>query len=125
MARERIHLVPRWRQRVLFPPLDINRPVWVDDPGFDIDDHIRRVALAAPGGPSQLADRIGEFHSQQLDREKPLWEMYLIEGLENGYQAVLTKTHHAMLDGIGRSEEHTSELESRVDLVCRLLLEKK
>ena len=101
LTESRIHLVPRWRQRALEPPLGIHRPVWVDDPGFDIDDHLRRVAIAKPGGPSQLADRVGELHSQQLDREKPLWEMNLIEGLENGYQAVLTKTHHAMLDGVG------------------------
>jgi WS/DGAT/MGAT family acyltransferase len=101
LTESRIHLVPRWRQRVLDPPLGIGRPVWVDDPGFDVDDHIRRVAVAAPGGPAQLAERVGEIHSQQLDRAKPLWEMNLIEGLENGYQAVLTKTHHAMLDGVG------------------------
>src|SRR2546426_9773623 len=68
MTRERIHLVPRWRQRVLFPPLDIHRPVWVDDPDFDIDNHLQRVAVAAPGGPAQLAARIRELHSQQLDR---------------------------------------------------------
>src|SRR5438094_2200890 len=101
LTESRIHLVPRWRQRVLDPPLGIGRPVWADDPGFDVDDHIRRVAVAPPGGPAQLAERIGELHSQQLDREKPLWEMYLIEGLENGHHAVFTKTHHAMLDGVG------------------------
>jgi diacylglycerol O-acyltransferase len=101
LTESRIHLVPRWRQRVLFPPLDINRPVWADDPGFDPEDHIKRVAVAAPGDPSRLADRVGELHSTQLDRDRPLWEMYLIEGLENGHQATFTKTHHAMLDGIG------------------------
>src|SRR5438093_10141230 len=87
LAEERVRLVPRWRQRVMFPPLDVGRPVWTDDPGFSLDDHLKRVAVAAPGGPSQLADRVGELHSQQLDRDKPLREMYLIEGLENGYQA--------------------------------------
>ena len=101
LTESRIHLVPRWRQRVLFPPLNVGRPVWTDDPGFDVGDHLKRVAIAAPGGPSQLADRVGELHSQQLDRDKPLWETYLIEGLEHGYQAVFTKTHHAMLDGVG------------------------
>jgi WS/DGAT/MGAT family acyltransferase len=101
LAESRIGQVPRWRQRVLFPPFNSGRPVWADDPNLDVEDHLRHVAVAPPGGPRQLADLIGELHSQQLDREKPLWEMSLIDGLQDGYQAVLTKTHHAMLDGVG------------------------
>src|SRR5437588_215032 len=101
LAESRINRVPRWRQRVAFPPFNSGRPVWVDDPNLDLGDHLRHVAVAPPGGPRQLADLIGELHSQQLDRKKPLWEMNLIDGLQDGYQAILTKTHHAMLDGVG------------------------
>src|SRR5438105_12108199 len=101
LAESRVRRVPRWRQRVVFPPLQSARPVWADDPNLDLDDHLRHVAVAPPGGPRQLADLIGDLHSQQLDRDKPLWEMNLIDGLEGGHQAVLPKTHHAMLDGVG------------------------
>src|SRR6266480_3828403 len=75
--------------------------LYLEEPHLDLGDHLRHVAVAPPGGPRQLADLIGELHSQQLDREKPLWQMNLIDGLQDGYQAILTKTHHAMLDGVG------------------------
>jgi diacylglycerol O-acyltransferase / wax synthase len=100
MCEERIPLIRRWRQRVVFPPFDAARPGWVDDPHFELGFHLRRAALPKPGGAEQLAELTGEIQSMPLDRDRPLWEMYLIDGLEDGYQAVLTKTHHAMLDGV-------------------------
>ncbi|MGH2709956.1 MAG: WS/DGAT/MGAT family O-acyltransferase [Actinomycetota bacterium] len=100
LIQDRIHLVPRFRQKAVFPPLGLGRPVWVDDQDFDVDFHLRRAALPAPGGRKELADFVQRVHSRPLDRSKPLWEMYFIEGLEDGYVAVLSKTHHAMIDGI-------------------------
>ena len=100
LIEDRIHLVPRFRQKAVFPPFGLGRPVWVDDQDFDVDFHLRRAALPAPGGKKELADFVQRVHSRPLDRSKPLWEMYFIEGLEDGYVAVLSKTHHAMIDGI-------------------------
>jgi WS/DGAT/MGAT family acyltransferase len=96
----RLHLVPRFRQKVLFPPFSLARPVWVDDPGFDVTFHIRRAALPAPGGRRELIDQVQRVISRPLDRTKPMWELYLIEGMEGGMVALLTKVHHAMIDGI-------------------------
>ncbi len=107
----RIASVPRFRQRVLFPPFDVARPVWAEDPGIDIEYHVRRVAVPRPGGPRQLAALTAQLHSQQLDRTRPLWEMYLVEGLEDGHQALLTKTHHAILDGAGGMDAAASLLD--------------
>lgn len=100
MLKQRIHLVPRFRQKVEHVPLRMGRPVWVDDPNFDLSFHMRRAALPAPGGVRELADYIQRVHSRPLDRTKPLWEMYFIEGLEDGHVAVLTRSHHAMIDGM-------------------------
>src|SRR5438552_1969516 len=96
----RLHLVPRFRQKVVFPPGNLGRPVWVDDEDFDIEFHLRRAALPAPGGRRELADYVQRVHSRPLDRNRPLWESYFIEGLEDGLVAILTKVHHAMIDGI-------------------------
>jgi diacylglycerol O-acyltransferase len=101
LITERIHLVPRFRQKVAAPPFGAGRPVWVDDQDFDLSFHLRRTALPSPGGRRELAEFIQRVHSRPLDRTKPLWEMYLIEGLEDGYVAVLSKSHHAMIDGMG------------------------
>jgi diacylglycerol O-acyltransferase len=100
LISERIHLVPRFRQRVVVPPFGAGRPVWVDDRDFDLSFHLRRTALPSPGGRRELAEFVQRVHSRPLDRTKPLWEMYLIEGLEDGYVAVLSKSHHAMIDGV-------------------------
>jgi WS/DGAT/MGAT family acyltransferase len=100
LIKERIHLVPRFRQKVLFVPFGLGLPVWVDDQHFDFDFHLRRAALPAPGGRRELADYIQRVVSRPLDRSKPLWEMYFIEGLEDGHVAVLSKVHHAMIDGM-------------------------
>ncbi len=96
----RLHLAPRFRQRVVFPPVPLSRPRWVDDERFDPDFHIRRAALPSPGGRRQLTDYVQRVISRPLDRSKPLWELYLIEGLEGGRAAILTKIHHAMVDGV-------------------------
>jgi len=98
--RMRLHLVPRYRQRLAVPPAGTGRPLWVDDPTFNIEYHVRHSALPAPGDEDQLLALAGRIFSQQLDRARPLWELWLIEGLENGGFALLSKTHHAMIDGI-------------------------
>jgi diacylglycerol O-acyltransferase / wax synthase len=96
----RLHLVPRYRQRLAFVPLGQGRPRWVDDPHFNLRYHIRSTALASPGSERQLKDLAGRVFSQQLDRDKPLWELWLVEGLGDDRFAVLSKTHHALVDGI-------------------------
>jgi diacylglycerol O-acyltransferase / wax synthase len=98
--RERLHLVPRYRHKLASTPLDSGRPVWVDDPDFNLEYHIRHTALPAPGGWEQLCALTARIFSQQLDRTKPLWEMWLIEGLEDDRVALITKTHHSLIDGI-------------------------
>jgi diacylglycerol O-acyltransferase / wax synthase len=96
----RLPLVPRYRQRLAFVPLGQGRPCWVDDPHFNLRYHVRSTALASPGSERQLKDLAGRVFSQQLDRDKPLWEVWLVEGLEDDRFAVLSKTHHALVDGI-------------------------
>lgn len=96
----RIHLVPRLRQKVRMVPGNVALPVWVDDPRFDLELHVRRAALPAPGGRRELADLVGRVLSTPLDRTRPLWELWFLEGLEGGEVATLLKVHHAMIDGI-------------------------
>src|SRR3984957_4914219 len=98
--RRRLHLVPRYRHKLAFTAVDSGRPVWVDDPDFNLEYHVRHSALPAPGGMDQLQDLTARIFSQQLDRTKPLWEMWLIEGLEDNRFALITKTHHSLIDGI-------------------------
>src|SRR4051794_34905383 len=98
--RSRLHLVPRYRQRLAVPPLETGRPLWVDDPSFTLDYHLRHTALPAPGSEAQLRAMAARIVSQQLDRERPLWELWLVEGLEDGRFALISKTHHALLDGV-------------------------
>src|SRR3954451_23173003 len=97
---ERLHLVPRYRQKLAFIPWSQGRPKWVDDPTFNISYHVRATALPPPGSEEQLKALAGRVFSQRLDRDKPLWELWLVEGLEGGRFAVLAKTHHALVDGI-------------------------
>jgi diacylglycerol O-acyltransferase len=96
----RLHLVPRYRQKLGFVPLGQGRPRWVDDPHFNLRYHVRISALPAPGSEEQLRAMAGRVFSQQLDRDKPLWEIWLVEGLEGGRFAILSKTHHALIDGV-------------------------
>ncbi len=96
----RLHLVPRFRQKLRFVPLSQGRPVWVDDPHLNLDYHVRRTALPAPGSEEQLRNLASRIFSQQLDRTKPLWELWLVEGVEGGRFSIVGKSHHALVDGI-------------------------
>ena len=80
--------------------MHLGLPVWVDDPGFELDYHVRRSALPAPGSDAQLRELVGRLMSRQLDRARPLWEIYLVEGLSDDRFAIVTKIHHAMVDGL-------------------------
>jgi WS/DGAT/MGAT family acyltransferase len=104
MVGAKLGLVPRYRQVVKFVPFDLGRPVWADDPHFNIEYHLRHTALPAPGGESELRKLVGRVMSQQLDRSKPLWEIWVVEGLEDGRWAMLAKTHHAMVDGVAGTD---------------------
>jgi len=99
----RLHLMPRLRQRISYTPVE-GHPVWVDDEHFNIRYHVRHTSVPRPGDERQLKRVIGWINSQQLDRGKPLWEMWIIEGLSEGRFALVTKTHHCMVDGISGSD---------------------
>jgi WS/DGAT/MGAT family acyltransferase len=101
IIRSRIKLVPRYRQRLRGVPARIANPVWVDDERFDVTYHVRRSGLPRPGNDDQLRDLVARIMSRRLDRDRPLWEMYLVEGLERNRLAIITKSHFAMVDGIG------------------------
>jgi WS/DGAT/MGAT family acyltransferase len=96
----RLHLVPRYRQRLAFVPFGQGRPVWVDDPHFSVAYHVRHTALPGSGSEDQLMRMTGRVFSQALDRSRPLWEVWLVEGLSDSRFALLSKTHHALVDGI-------------------------
>jgi diacylglycerol O-acyltransferase / wax synthase len=98
--RGRLHLVPRYRQKLAFPPLETGRPVWADDPNFNLEYHVRHTALPEPGSEEQLLLMAARVFSQRLDRSKPLWETWFVEGLEDNRFALISKTHHALIDGI-------------------------
>jgi len=97
----RLSLVPRYRQKIVHMPLGTGRPLWVEDPSFSLGYHVRHTALPAPGSEAQLLTLTSRIVSQRLDRTKPLWEMWLVEGLADGRWAIISKTHHAMIDGVG------------------------
>ena len=96
----RLGRVPRYRQKLAFPPLETGRPFWVDDPTFNLDYHVRHTALPKPGSDDQLRQLVGRIFSQRLDRSKPLWEIWIVQGLEGGRFALISKTHHALVDGV-------------------------
>ena len=98
--QSRLHLVPRYRQRLAFVPLNQGRPVWVDDPHLNVRYHVRHTALPKPGGDAQLKRLASRVFSQALDRSRPLWELWLVEGLAGDHFALLSKTHHALVDGV-------------------------
>ena len=100
LIEQRISLVPRYRQKIKSVPGHLANPVWVDDTEFDLGYHVRRSALPRPGSDTQLRELVARVQSRPLDRNRPLWEMYLVEGLADGRFAVIQKTHHAMVDGI-------------------------
>ena len=115
LIEKRIHLVRRFRQKVVGVPFNIGRPVWVDDQAFDLDFHVRHSALPSPGTRDQLAESIQRIASRPLDRSKPLWELYFFEGLEDGHVAVFTKVHHCMIDGISGIDIATILLDFTVE----------
>ncbi len=96
----RLHLVPRYRQKLATPPLDTGRPVWIDDPHFNLAYHVRNTALPPPGEEDALLNLCARIFSQRLDRSKPLWELWLVEGFKDGGFALVSKTHHAVVDGV-------------------------
>lgn len=100
MMRARLHLVPPFRRKLAPVPFNLHHPVWVEDASFDLDYHIRRIGCPAPGTEKELADLVGDVASRPLDRTRPLWEMYIVEGLQNGYVASVAKMHHATIDGV-------------------------
>jgi WS/DGAT/MGAT family acyltransferase len=99
-VRGRLHLVPRYRQKLATPPLETGRPLWVDDQSFNLEYHVRNTALPAPGSEEQLLRLAARIASQQLDRSKPLWEMWVVEGLEGDRFGLISKTHHSLVDGV-------------------------
>ncbi len=101
---DRIQLVPQFRRRLVEVPLQLDHPAWVDDPDFDLGWHIRRIGVPPPGGLAELAFVVSELIATQLDRSRPLWEVWVIEGLANGQVAVLSKAHHAAIDGVAGTE---------------------
>jgi diacylglycerol O-acyltransferase len=104
LIADRLPLLPPLRWRLYEVPLGLDYPYWVDDVDFDLDFHVRELALPAPGSHAQLAEQVARIVSRPLDRSKPLWELYLISGLESGHTAMLTKIHHAVIDGISGAE---------------------
>jgi diacylglycerol O-acyltransferase len=104
LVRERLPLLPPLRWRLAEVPLHLDYPYWIDDADFDLDYHVRELALAAPGTDRQLAAQVARIHSRPLDRRRPLWELYVIQNLPDGNVAVLSKIHHALIDGISGAE---------------------
>ncbi len=95
----RIHLVPPFRRRLVEVPLGLHNPVWIEDPDFDLDFHLRRAALPSPGGSEELAAFVADLAGRPIDRARPLWQIWMVEGLENGHVALVSKIHHALIDG--------------------------
>ncbi len=104
MVAERLPLAAPFRRRLVEVPFKLSHPLWVEDPDFDLDYHVRRAALPAPGGTKELEDFVAQVVGLPLDRERPLWEMYIVEGLEGGRVATVTKMHHAAIDGVSGAE---------------------
>jgi diacylglycerol O-acyltransferase / wax synthase len=98
--RSRLHLVPRFRQKLAHPPVPTGRPFWIDDPAFNLEYHVRHSALPSPGSEEQLRNMAARVFSQKLDRTKPLWELWMVQGLTRKRFAIVTKTHHALVDGV-------------------------
>jgi diacylglycerol O-acyltransferase / wax synthase len=104
MIAGKLDQTPRYRQKVRFVPLAFGSPVWVDDPYFNLDYHVRHTAIPAPGGEDQLRQMAGRVFSQHLDRGRPLWEIWVVEGLSEGRWALLSKVHHCMVDGVAATD---------------------
>jgi WS/DGAT/MGAT family acyltransferase len=123
LMEQRLPLVPRYRQKVMTVPGRLARPVWIDDTDFDLTYHVRRSALPKPGNSEQLRDLVARLMSRPLDKTRPLWEAYLVEGLARGHVALITKTHQAMVDGVRTIDigqvilDHTPQMSENTDEV--------
>src|SRR5947209_6352993 len=117
-VQAKLHMVPRYRQKVRFPPLRVGPPVWIDDPHFNLDYHVRHTALAAPGGEDELRTLVGRVMSQQLDRARPLWEMWVVGGLGGERWALISKTHHCMVDGVSATDLLSVLLDAEREPAC-------
>ncbi|MGZ8765891.1 MAG: WS/DGAT/MGAT family O-acyltransferase, partial [Acidimicrobiia bacterium] len=115
LITDKLHLIPRYRQRVRTVPFELGRPIWVDDPHFDLEYHLRHTALPKPGDDATFCRLMGRLMSRPLDRERPLWETWLVEGLEGGNWALVFKIHHCMVDGIAGVELLTVLLDLEPD----------
>jgi WS/DGAT/MGAT family acyltransferase len=115
MIEGKLALVEKYRKVVQFVPLNLGRPVWVDDPHFNLEYHVRHTALPAPGGDAELRRLIGRVMGQQLDRHRPLWELWMVEGLDDGEWAIMSKVHHCMVDGVSGTELLTVVLDADPD----------
>jgi diacylglycerol O-acyltransferase len=104
VTAERLHLLPPFRWKLVQVPFGIDLPYWIDDPDFDLDFHIRESAVPPPGSDRQVAETVARLFARSLDRSRPLWELYLIHGLEGGRVALLTKVHHSVVDGVSGNE---------------------
>lgn len=102
--RNRLHLLPPFRWRLVTTPLGLDHPYWIDDPDFDLEYHVRRIAVPAPGDDRTLAEIVARIHARPLDRTRPLWETYVIEGLADGRIAIMSKNHHATIDGVSGAD---------------------
>jgi diacylglycerol O-acyltransferase len=111
----KLPLVPRYRQRLLPVPLDLGRPVWVDHDRFDLDEHLHRAALPAPGGRAELEDLMDRLMSEPMNHEIPLWQDWVVEGLAHRRWALVTKVHHSMVDGIAGTDLLTTVLDNSPD----------
>jgi len=100
----RLHLARCFRQKIVRVPFGLDHPYWIEDPDFDLEYHVRHIALPKPGDWRQLCIQVARLHARPLDLDKPLWEMTVIEGLPKGCFAVLTKVHHAAVDGVSGVE---------------------
>lgn len=100
LLRSRLHLVPQFRRRLVSVPFNLDHPIWISDADFDLDYHVRRIGCPAPGTEEQLAEIAADIAGRPLDRTRPLWEIWVVEGLENGHVGVVTKMHHCTVDGV-------------------------
>ena len=100
LVASRMHLIPRFRKRVMPVPLDASAPVWIDDHRFDVAYHVRLTRLSPPGTRAQLLDLFERVQIRLLDRDRPLWELWFVEGLEGGHVGLVMKAHHALVDGV-------------------------
>ncbi len=105
--RERLHLIPRYTMRLEGAPLGLANPVWIEDESFDAERHVRRVALPSPGGDAELCELAGQILSERLDRDRPLWQLTVVEGLAGGRSAIVAKMHHALVDGLAAVDVST------------------